>query len=61
MIAGFRAQGLDAFSAAKVGAWIHAKSGQIAAGKIGSEASVMAGDVADAIPNVLKSITGIEK
>jgi NAD(P)H-hydrate epimerase len=59
MIAGFLAQGLDDYSAAKIGAWIHARAGQIAAEKIGNEASVMAGDIADAIPNALKSTTGI--
>jgi len=54
VITGFRAQGLDSFSAAKVGAWIHARAGQIAAEKIGNKASVMASDVADAIPDALK-------
>lgn len=59
MIVGFLAQGLSAFSAAKAGAWIHARAGQIAAEKLGSEASVMAGDVADAITDALKLTTGI--
>lgn len=61
MIAGYLAQGLDAYSAAKIGAWIHARAGQIAAEKIGNEASVMAGDVVEAIPDVLKPTTGIIK
>jgi NAD(P)H-hydrate epimerase len=59
MIAGFLAQGLDAYSAAKIGVWIHAGAGQIAAKKIGNEASIMAGDVVKAIPEALKSTTGI--
>ncbi|MBM3136987.1 MAG: NAD(P)H-hydrate dehydratase [Chloroflexi bacterium] len=60
MIAGFRAQGLNAFPAAKVGAWVHAKAGLMAAEKIGNEASVMAGDVANAISDVINKITGIK-
>lgn len=59
MVAGFLSQGLDAYSAAKIGAFIHAKAGVIAAEKLGGEAPVMAGDVADAIPEALKSITDI--
>jgi NAD(P)H-hydrate epimerase len=59
MIAGFLAQGLDTYSAAIIGVWIHARAGQIAAERIGNEASVMAGDVVEAIPDALKSTTGI--
>jgi NAD(P)H-hydrate epimerase len=60
MIAGFLGQGLDAYSAAKIGAWIHGNAGLIAAEKMGNDASVMAGDVADAIPDMYKSTTGIK-
>jgi ADP-dependent NAD(P)H-hydrate dehydratase / NAD(P)H-hydrate epimerase len=53
IIVGLRAQGLSAYDAAVAGAWIHAESGLYAAEKIGAEASVMAGDVLDAIADVL--------
>jgi hydroxyethylthiazole kinase-like uncharacterized protein yjeF len=45
LIVGLRAQGLDAFSSAVTGAWIHAQAGLRAAELIGSRASVIAGDV----------------
>ena len=60
MIAGLLAQGLDGYSAAKCASWTHAYAGKIAAERVGCEATVMAGDVADAIGAALKSITGIE-
>lgn len=53
MIAGLRAQGLGGYEAAWAGAWMHAQAGLIAAGRLGHEASVLAGDVADAISEVL--------
>jgi ADP-dependent NAD(P)H-hydrate dehydratase / NAD(P)H-hydrate epimerase len=53
MIAGLRAQGLDAFDSARAGAWIHAQAGLYAADALGSYASVLAGDVLDAIPDIL--------
>ena len=53
MIAGLRAQGLDGFSAAAAGAWLHAQAGLMALDEIGNSASVLAGDVAGAIPDVL--------
>jgi NAD(P)H-hydrate epimerase len=45
LIAGLRAQGLDAFIAAAAGAWIHAQAGLRAAKAVGSTAAVLAGDV----------------
>jgi NAD(P)H-hydrate epimerase len=45
LIAGLRAQGVEAFPAAAAGAWIHAQAGLKAARALGSTASVMAGDV----------------
>jgi NAD(P)H-hydrate epimerase len=45
LIAGLRAQGVDAFPAAAAGAWIHAQAGLQAARSLGSTASVLAGDV----------------
>jgi NAD(P)H-hydrate epimerase len=53
LIVGLRAQGLDAYEAAVAGAWIHAQAGLIAADDLGSTASVLAGDVLEAIPDVL--------
>ncbi|MCD4673463.1 MAG: NAD(P)H-hydrate dehydratase [Anaerolineaceae bacterium] len=53
MIAGLCAQGVPAFAAACAGAWLHAQAGLAAAEACGCEASVIAGDVLDAIPQVL--------
>ncbi len=53
IIVGLRAQGLAAFEAATTGAWIHAQAGLYAADEVGSAASVIAGDVLEAIPSVL--------
>jgi len=58
LIVGLRAQGLDAYDAAVAGAWIHAQAGLIAADDLGSSASVLAGDVLDAVPDVLADISG---
>jgi ADP-dependent NAD(P)H-hydrate dehydratase / NAD(P)H-hydrate epimerase len=53
LIVGLRAQGVAAYEAAVAGAWIHAQSGLYAAEKVGAEASVLAGDVLDAVADVL--------
>lgn len=53
VIVGLRAQGVEAYDAAVAGAWIHAQAGIYAAEKVGSEASVLAGDVLDAVADVL--------
>jgi NAD(P)H-hydrate epimerase len=53
IIVGLRAQGVDAYEAAVAGAWIHAQAGIAAADRIGNTASVLAGDVLEAIPDVL--------
>ncbi len=53
LIVGLRAQGMDAYGAAVAGAWIHAQAGLYAAENVGADASVMAGDVLDAIADVL--------
>jgi NAD(P)H-hydrate epimerase len=52
VIAGFMAQGLDAFTAARLGAYIHGKAGDIAAQTL-SHYGVMATDVVETIPTVL--------
>ncbi len=56
LIAGLRAQGMDAYDAALAGAWIHAQAGVYAADAYGQTASVLAGDVLEAIPGVLADI-----
>ena len=56
LIVGLRAQGLDAYDAAVAGAWIHAQAGLIAADDLGSTASVLAGDVLEAIADVLADL-----
>ena len=56
LIAGLRAQGLAAYEAALCGAWIHAQAGLVAACQVGHSASVLAGDVVRAIPDVLQGV-----
>lgn len=56
LICGLRAQGLGAFEAAWAGAWIHAQAGLAAAEWQGCEASVLAGDVLEAVPEVLEGL-----
>jgi NAD(P)H-hydrate epimerase len=56
LIAGLRAQGVEAFPAAWAGAWIHAQAGLRAAELLGGSASVLAGDVLDQIAEVLRDL-----
>jgi NAD(P)H-hydrate epimerase len=53
VITGLRAQGLAPYESAICGAWIHAQSGLLAARSIGTNSSVLAGDIITAIPGVL--------
>lgn len=53
LIVGLRAQGVEAYEAAVAGAWVHAQAGLYAAERVGSETAVLAGDVLDAVPEVL--------
>ena len=53
MIVGFRAQGMDAYNAAIAGAWYHARAGLLAAESMSGSASVIAGDIIDAISAAL--------
>lgn len=56
LIVGLRAQGLDAYSAAVAGAFIHAEAGLIAADDLGAPASVLASDVLNSIPDVMSEL-----
>jgi NAD(P)H-hydrate epimerase len=56
LITGLRAQGVEAYDAARAGAWIHAQAGLTAAEDLGSLAAVMAGDVLEAIPDVIADL-----
>lgn len=53
LIVGLMAQGVGAYDAAVAGAWIHAQAGLVAAESFGTTASVLAGDILDAVPDVL--------
>ncbi|GAB4420112.1 MAG: bifunctional ADP-dependent NAD(P)H-hydrate dehydratase/NAD(P)H-hydrate epimerase [Anaerolineales bacterium] len=61
LIVGLRAQGVDAYEAALAGAWIHAQAGLLAAEAYGGTASVLAGDVLEAIPDVLAELLEAEQ
>ena len=53
VIAGLIAQGMKAAEAAKLGVFIHGMAGDAARDRLG-EHSVLAGDLLDEIPSVLK-------
>ncbi len=57
VIAGLLAQKIDAFEAAAAGAWIHARAGLLAADWIGCDASVLATDIQNAIPEVMSLVS----
>jgi len=56
LIVGLRAQGMEAFAAAVAGAWIHAYAGLQAVETVGNPASVLAGDVLQAVIQVINDI-----
>jgi NAD(P)H-hydrate epimerase len=56
LIAGLRAQGMEAFEAAAAATWIHAQAGLHAADILGSTAAVLAGDVLAATIDVLAEL-----
>ncbi|MGH2626915.1 MAG: ADP-dependent NAD(P)H-hydrate dehydratase, partial [Anaerolineales bacterium] len=55
-IAGLVAQGLDSFHAATAGAYLHGRAGEMAGLKGGSDRSVLAGEVADHLPQALADL-----
>jgi NAD(P)H-hydrate epimerase len=56
VIVGLRAQGVPAFSAAVLGGYLHGRAGELAAATLGTTASVLASDVAAAIPQALAEL-----
>jgi hydroxyethylthiazole kinase-like uncharacterized protein yjeF len=56
LITGLRAQGLEAYDAARLGAWVHARAGLAAAVVQRSTAAVLAGDVLEAVADVLAEL-----
>lgn len=56
LIAGLRGQGLGGYDSARLGAYVHALAGTIAAQEVGSSRSVIAGDVLDALGKAFGSI-----
>ncbi len=56
LIAGLRAQGLNAFESACLGAFVHGSAGIIAAEAVGSSRSVIAGDVLPALGNAFAEL-----
>lgn len=56
IITGLIAQGITPYDASVAGVWIHAQAGVAAAEMIGHPASVLAGDVLEAIPKVLERL-----
>jgi len=57
LIVGLRAQGVPAVEAAKSAAWIHAQAGLAAVDLVGHPASVLAGDVLAAVPEILREFS----
>lgn len=56
LIAGLRAQGVQALEAAVAGAWIHAYAGLLAIEQVGNPASVLAGDVLRAAVSIINDL-----
>ena len=55
IMAGFVAQGLDPFDAAAVSVYLHGKAGDLVAARKGQH-GLKAGDVADALPEVMRFV-----
>jgi NAD(P)H-hydrate epimerase len=59
IITGMRAQGVDAFEAAVSGCWIHAHSGLKAAKSLGTNTSVLAGDLLRSMVDVIHDLENL--
>ncbi len=57
-IVGLRAQGVGAYEAAVLGAYLHGRAGEIAAKRIGGTDGVLAGDVAQDLPPAIAELRG---
>jgi NAD(P)H-hydrate epimerase len=55
-VAGLRTQGMAAYEAAVLGAYLHGRAGEIAADYAGSTASVLAGDVSLALAEAMAEV-----
>jgi len=55
-IVGLRAQGVEPYEAAVLGAYLHGRAGEIAAERRGGTDGVLAGDVADGLPAAIAEI-----
>jgi NAD(P)H-hydrate epimerase len=58
MIAGLIAQGLNAYEAALAATYLHGRAGERAAQKLGTPASVLASEVAAAVPGAIAELSG---
>ncbi len=59
LIGGLRAQGLSAFDSARLGAFVHASAGLIAAHSVGSSRSVIASDLLSAVGSAFAGLESI--
>ena len=56
LLVGYRAQGIEAYEAAELASYVHARAGVRAAEAVGTAASVLASDVAAAIPGAITEL-----
>jgi NAD(P)H-hydrate epimerase len=55
IITGLLAQGIHSFNAAAAGVWVHGQAGKQAANRIGSQASILAGEISALVGEVFPS------
>jgi NAD(P)H-hydrate epimerase len=60
LLVGYRAQGLPAYEASVLASYVHARAGLLAEQEFGTAASVLASDVAAAIPAAIAELEAIE-
>ena len=61
LLVGYRAQGLPAYEASVLASYVHALAGLMAAQKLGTAASVLASDVATAVPAAIAELEEIDQ